>query len=68
MTTTTITVDGMTCGHCAGAVTEELQRLEGVTAVQVELESGEVTIEHSEPLEPTAIAAAIDEAGYELRS
>ena len=30
-------VQGMTCGHCAHAVTEELRALEGVTSVSVDL-------------------------------
>ncbi len=32
--TTTYKVSGMTCGHCEGAVSEEISRIEGVSAVQ----------------------------------
>jgi copper chaperone CopZ len=31
MTTTSYKVTGMTCGHCANAVTGELGRLDGVS-------------------------------------
>ena len=66
MTTTTITVQGMTCGHCASAVREELGRLEGVAAVDVALDSGAVAVTSDGPLRPEDLAAAVDEAGYTI--
>lgn len=66
--TSTYTVTGMTCGHCVGAVTREVSALEPVTDVQVALESGEVTVRSTRPLTHEEIAAAVDEAGYELAS
>jgi copper chaperone CopZ len=59
----------MTCAHCVKAVKEELGALPGVTAVEVELVAdavSTVTVASSAPLDPAAVAAAIDEAGYEL--
>ena len=66
--TTTLRVDGMTCGHCVAAVTEELTKLEGVTDVQVDLDDGVVTVESSQMLDVDDATAAIVEAGYELLS
>ena len=69
MTTTTILVDGMTCGHCVTAVTEELSQLPGVTSVQVDLQAGAsspVRVDSDLPLDPERLAAAVDEAGYTL--
>ncbi len=66
MTTQNFAVDGMTCGHCASAVTEELQALDGVTEVQVELVAGgrsAVTVDSTRELTPAEVAAALDEAG-----
>jgi copper chaperone len=63
---TTINVSGMTCGHCVSAVTMELSLLPTVTEVDVDLESGQVTISSAAALEPAQLATAIDEAGYEL--
>ena len=63
---TTIKVSGMTCGHCVSAVTMELSLLPSVTEVDVDLESGQVTITSDTALEQTQLATAIDEAGYEL--
>jgi len=69
MTTSTYAVAGMTCGHCVTAVTEEVQRLDGVSAVDVDLDAGGVsrlTVTSTEPVPVEAVAAAVDEAGYEL--
>jgi len=63
---TTINVSGMTCGHCVSAVTMELSLLPSVTEVDVDLESGQVTITSDIALAPVQLATAIDEAGYEL--
>jgi copper chaperone CopZ len=67
-TTTTITyrVSGMTCQHCVNAVTAEITKLDGVTGVEVELPSGDVTVTSAVELSEGDIRAAVDEAGYEL--
>jgi copper chaperone len=59
-------VTGMTCGHCVASATEEIQELPGVTAVDVTLETGAVTVTSDEPLEVDAVRRAVDEAGYQL--
>ena len=67
--TTTYTVAGMTCAHCVSAVTEELTQLPGVTGVSIDLVVGgssPVTVSSDQPLDDAAVAAAVDEAGYEL--
>ena len=70
MTSTTFQVTGMTCDHCASAVTEELKGIGGVHEVAIALVPGgtsAVTVTSATPLETSAVAAAIDEAGdYEL--
>jgi copper chaperone len=65
-TTTTITVTGMTCDHCVRAVRDEVSAIQGVTNVEVDLASGRVTIEAATELDPAAVAAVVDEAGYEV--
>ena len=64
MTTQTLTVTGMTCGHCVASVTEEISELASVESVAVDLETGSVTVTSSQPLDPTAVRAAVEEAGY----
>lgn len=66
MSTTTISVQGMSCGHCVAAVTNEVTRIDGVTGVEVDLASGSVEISSSDPIDPATVAAAIEEAGYEV--
>ncbi|MBB4751749.1 heavy-metal-associated domain-containing protein [Actinoplanes lobatus] len=65
MAAKTYTVTGMTCSHCVNSVTEEVGRIPGVTGVQVDLTSGAVTVTSAQPVDDTAVAAAVDEAGYE---
>lgn len=66
MSTTTVTVTGMTCGHCASSVREEIGQLPDVTGVDVDLASGRVEIDSTTDIDRAAIAAAVDEAGYQL--
>lgn len=72
MNTQTFAVTGMTCGHCASAVTSELQGLPGVTDVTVDLVAGgtsTVRVASDAPLNEADVAAALDEAGdYQLAS
>ncbi len=69
MTTTTLHVSGMTCGHCVSAVTQELPALDGVESVDVDLVAGgtsSVVVHSTRPIAQQDLAAAVDEAGYEL--
>ena len=62
----TFTVQGMTCGHCLASVTEEVQEIDGVEHVDVVLETGVVTVKSVQPLDDTAVRAAVEEAGYRV--
>lgn len=68
METRVLKVNGMTCQHCKRAVEGALQDLPGVVKAVVDLEKGEVTVDFSQSVAQDALAAAIDEAGYELVS
>lgn len=61
------TVVGMTCGHCVSAVTEEISKIDGVRDVQVDLGTGRVTVTSAAALADSDVAAAVDEAGYDLK-
>ncbi|MCV7301415.1 heavy-metal-associated domain-containing protein [Mycobacterium barrassiae] len=67
-TTTTVTVTGMSCGHCAASVREEITEIPGVRAVEVDLTSGTVTIDSDSVVESSAIRSAVEDAGYQLAS
>lgn len=55
-------VTGMTCGHCKSSVMTEVLQVPGVRAVDVDLDSGVLTVRGE--ADDAAIRAAVDEAGY----
>jgi copper chaperone len=66
MTSAAYQVSGLTCEHCARAVTSELENVDGVSAVTVALVPGgesTVTVTSDTPLTRQAVEAALDEAG-----
>lgn len=70
-TSTAYRVEGMTCGHCAKSVTEELTAVDGVSDVHIDLVAGgtsTVTVTADRPLSAEAVRTAVEEAGYTLVS
>jgi copper chaperone len=67
-TTATVTITGMTCGCCVNSVSKEVGKIAGVTAVDIDLASGKVTVDSTGPVELGAIATAVDKAGYQVAS
>lgn len=61
-----VTVAGMTCEHCVMSVTEEVGQIHGVSAVDVQLDTGVVTVLGDREIGRDEIAAAVDEAGFTL--
>jgi len=68
MSTVTVTVTGMTCGHCASSIRDEVGDIPGVTAVDVDLATGKVTVDSEHEVGPESIRNAVEEAGYQLAS
>ena len=66
MSTSTYTVNGMTCEHCVNSVREEVGGLAGVTAVDIDLGSGRLDVTADSPVSDDAVRAAVEEAGYHL--
>ena len=67
-TTSTVTVEGMTCDHCVRAVQSELADVPGVAAVDVDLATGRVAITADRPLDDGAVREAVEAAGYQVAS
>ncbi|MEY4452566.1 MAG: hypothetical protein RIT51_244 [Actinomycetota bacterium] len=63
-----LNISGMTCGHCAMSVTKELSKLDGAANVNVNPHAGTASLEVAESVDQAAVAAAVEEAGYELVS
>ena len=62
----TIRIKGMSCGHCAQAVTKALEELDGMMDVRVDLDAGTADYEESKPVDPELIRKAVEKAGYQL--
>jgi copper chaperone len=62
--TLTLSVPGMTCGHCEAAVKREVGGVPGVTDVAVDLDTKDVVVTGTS-LDRAALVAAIDEAGFD---
>jgi copper ion binding protein len=63
---TCVTVTGLTCQHCVMSVTEEVADIDGVSAVDVRLDTGQLTVLADRDVERGEIEAAVLEAGFEL--
>ena len=56
-------VQGMSCGHCVKAVTQALQAVDAGARVEIDLASGRVSVQSTQPVE--LLLAAIRDEGYE---
>jgi copper ion binding protein len=65
MQTLAYSVPGISCGHCRTAITSEVTQVEGVSAVDVDLERKVVTVTGAD-VSDDAVRDAIDEAGYDI--
>ena len=67
MESTTIKVQGMTCGGCVASVERVLRALEGVGKVDVSLERAQATVEFDATrVKLGDLHAAIEDAGYDV--
>lgn len=64
MPSSTYTVQGMSCGHCAGSVAAEVTKIPGVAEVAVDVVAGRITVASADPLPAAVVAEAVEEAGY----
>ncbi|MFC6754169.1 heavy-metal-associated domain-containing protein [Halorubrum tibetense] len=60
---TTIEIEGMACGGCEENVVEALSAVPGVETATADHEAGTATVEGD--ADHDALAAAVEEAGYE---
>jgi copper chaperone len=63
---TTIDVKGMSCTHCAMAVSQALKQMADVRTVNVDLDNGKATIEHEKAIDMSKVKEIIEKAGYEI--
>ena len=65
-TTKNFTVEGMHCQGCVNAVTAEVSGVDGVENIDVDLDSGRLSVTGAD-VDDAAVRAAVDEAGYQVR-
>jgi copper chaperone len=59
-----IEVRGMSCGHCASAITSAVSTLRGVAGVEVDVPGGTVRVDGTP--DSAEVIAAIEDAGYDV--
>lgn len=63
----TLNVQGMTCGHCKMSVEGALNKLDGVSEAEVNLETGKVDVTFDEAkVNVDAMKEAVEEQGYDV--
>ena len=67
MTTITVNAPDISCANCVAHIEKDISALAGVSSVQADLASKEVTITYDEAkLGHAEIVEAMDEAGYPI--
>lgn len=65
MTTQTLEIGGMTCGHCLRMVQQALASVDGVTLDDLRIGKAKVTFDETK-VSADAVAEAVRDAGYEV--
>jgi len=65
MAALTLSVTGMTCGHCKAKVAKALSQVAGVYAVDVDLAGGAAHVDLADPTAGDTLVAAVRAAGYD---
>ena len=67
-TVTTVTAPEIVCGGCAGSIKKALGAISGVSAVDVDVATKKVTVNHDAQVSREKIVDALDRAGYSVAS
>ena len=62
----TMTIEGMSCGHCEATVKKALEALEGVTAAEVSHSAGTAIVTLSGPVSDDALKSAVEAKDYKV--
>ncbi len=66
MTVHVYRVPDVSCEHCVKAINGELTKIDGVSRVDVNLDSKVVTVEAADSVSDALLRSGIDEAGYDI--
>jgi len=64
MNTITLSISGMSCGHCVGAVRKAIEAVAGAEVRDVQVGSADVSL--GEGTAPATVIAAVRDAGYDV--
>ena len=62
----TMTIEGMSCGHCEATVKKALEALEGVTAAEVSHSAGTAIVTLSGSVSDDALKSAVEAKDYKV--
>lgn len=68
MTTTTLTVPDISCGHCKMSIEGAVNQLDGIDSVEVSIEGRTVAVSYGDAVTLDAIIDAIEKQGYDVAS
>jgi copper chaperone len=66
--TTTVTAPDITCGGCANAIKNALGRVDGVSGVDVDVATKQVTVRHESSIGRDRIVNVLDQAGFPVQA
>lgn len=67
MTTTTLNVPTISCGHCKSSIEGAVSELSGISRVEVEIDAKQVAVEYDDTsIELEAIIETIEAQGYDV--
>ena len=61
---TKVTAPDIVCGGCANAIKNAFGRLEGVSNVEVDLATKQVSVEHGSAITREDVVKVLDDAGF----
>lgn len=61
-----LSIEGMTCEHCANRVTNALEEIDGVKSVKVKLRKNTATVKLNKEVDDNILKAAVKDAGYSV--
>lgn len=65
--TTTLKIEGMSCGHCVKHVKDALEEINGVKGAEVSLDNNEALVEHEGGVTLEMMTQAVEDAGYTVK-